>query len=100
MFSDDQASFYISQILLAIEHLHTLGIIYRDLKPENILLDGDGYVLLTDFGLSKIAVDAQTVCGTVGFILFNLEFMAPEILLEKSYGKAVDFWSIGKIMIN
>ena len=42
-----------SEVILAIEHLHLNGIIYRDLKPENILLDADGHIRLTDFGLSK-----------------------------------------------
>ena len=86
MFSDDVARFYISELLLALDHLHGLGIIYRDLKPENVMLDNVGHVKLTDFGLSKIAIDARSVCGTV-------EFMAPEILQERnSYDKAVDYW--------
>ena len=90
MFSDAEAVFYISELLLAIEHLHSLGIIYRDLKPENVMLCSEGHVLLTDFGLSKISLDqeASTVCGTV-------EFMAPEILEERRYDKTVDFWSLG-----
>jgi ribosomal protein S6 kinase beta len=89
MFNDDQARFYITELLLGLEHLHSLGIIYRDLKPENVMLDKDGHLLLTDFGLSKVALDAQTVCGTV-------EFMAPEVLEERNrYGKEVDYWSLG-----
>ena len=68
-----------------MEHLHTQGIIYRDLKPENILLDKDGHVRLTDFGLAKQNIDSNdfktyTFCGTP-------EYLAPEILEGKSYGK-------------
>jgi len=48
------AKFYISEIILAIEHLHENNILYRDLKPENVLIDYDGHIKLTDFGLSAI----------------------------------------------
>ena len=74
MFSENVARFYIAELVLALEHLHSLGIVYRDLKPENCLLDGEGHVLLTDFGLSKQALGpddkANTICGTA-------EYMAP-----------------------
>ncbi|XP_010142565.1 PREDICTED: ribosomal protein S6 kinase alpha-5-like, partial [Buceros rhinoceros silvestris] len=52
-FSESEVQIYIGEIVLALEHLHKLGIIYRDIKLENILLDSDGHVVLTDFGLSK-----------------------------------------------
>jgi serine/threonine protein kinase len=54
MFSQDSVVFYASELLLALQHLHALGVIYRDLKPENCLLGSDGHILLTDFGLSKV----------------------------------------------
>ncbi|TPX62548.1 hypothetical protein PhCBS80983_g00294 [Powellomyces hirtus] len=96
MFAEDVACFYIAELLLALEHLHDLGIIYRDLKPENVLLNADGHVLLTDFGLSKVALDARTVCGTI-------EFMAPEVLDDhrtEGYDKAVDYWSLGVMLFD
>lgn len=75
MFSENVARFYIAELVVALEHLHSLGIVYRDLKPENCMLDGNGHILLTDFGLSKVALNekANTICGTA-------EYMAPGTL--------------------
>ena len=53
-FTEERSKFYAAEMLLAIECLHSNGIIYRDLKPENVLLDNEGHLKLTDFGLSKI----------------------------------------------
>jgi len=95
IFMEDTASFYLAEIILALEHLHCQGIIYRDLKPENILLDSHGHVKLTDFGLCKESVEdggvTHTFCGTI-------EYMAPEILTRSGHGKAVDWWSLGALM--
>ncbi|KAI8643415.1 kinase-like domain-containing protein [Parasitella parasitica] len=81
MFTEDVARFYLAELLLALEHLHGLGIVYRDLKPENCLLDGNGHALLTDFGLSKVSIEGSrtnTVCGTA-------EYMAPGITKKEQY---------------
>lgn len=95
IFMEDTACFYLAEITLAIEHLHSQGIIYRDLKPENILLDNTGHVKLTDFGLCKESINegglTHTFCGTI-------EYMAPEILTRSGHGKAVDWWSLGALM--
>lgn len=98
-FSEDEARIYIAEIIIAIEHLHKLGIIYRDIKLENILLDAQGHVVLTDFGLSKDFdsgdVDKRTYsfCGTI-------EYMAPEVVNgdDNGHDKAVDWWSLGVLM--
>ncbi|KAJ8563727.1 hypothetical protein K7X08_032179 [Anisodus acutangulus] len=53
VFSPSVIRFYLAEIVLALQHLHTLGIAYRDLKPENILIQQSGHVTLTDFDLSR-----------------------------------------------
>lgn len=94
-FSEDRARFYASELLLALDHLHSQSIIYRDLKLENVLLDHVGHVALTDFGLSKQDIDktggASTFCGT-------FEYIAPELFNRQRYGKAVDWWSFGILL--
>ena len=50
---EDEARFYLAELALALQHLHSLGIIHRDLKAENLLFDKDGHLVVTDFGLSK-----------------------------------------------
>ncbi|RKP02191.1 hypothetical protein CXG81DRAFT_11038 [Caulochytrium protostelioides] len=91
-FSESRARFYTAELISAIAHLHRYNIIYRDLKPENILLDSNGHIALTDFGLCKENISADkitnTFCGTA-------EYLAPEVLLGRGYGKPVDWWSLG-----
>uniref|UniRef100_A0A8C9ZXE6 Ribosomal protein S6 kinase n=1 Tax=Sander lucioperca TaxID=283035 RepID=A0A8C9ZXE6_SANLU len=96
-FPEEAVRIYIGEIILALEHLHKLGIVYRDIKLENILLDSEGHVVLTDFGLSKEFLEEEkertySFCGTI-------EYMAPEIIRGKSgHGKSVDWWSLGILM--
>ena len=87
---DAEIRFYLSEIILALNYLHSLGIVYRDLKPENILLDSEGHIKLTDFGISKEinSTNAKTFCGTV-------EYMAPETIQQKPYRYEVDWWALG-----
>lgn len=95
MFSEDVAAFYMAEMVLALEHLHqNVGVIYRDLKPENCLLDAEGHLLLTDFGLSKVSVDENDRCNSS---LGTIEYMAPEVIQGKPYGKACDWWSLGAL---
>lgn len=96
MFSETVTAFYMAEMVLAISHLHNdLGVVYRDLKPENCLLDADGHLLLTDFGLSKVS--AETSEDSCNSILGTVEYMAPEVILGKKYGRAVDWWSFGAL---
>ncbi|KAI5288810.1 serine/threonine protein kinase psk1 [Ascosphaera aggregata] len=95
MFPEDVASFYMAEMVLALEHLHrNVGVVYRDLKPENCLLDAEGHLLLADFGLSKVAIDEDDRCNSS---LGTVEYMAPEVVLGKEYGKACDWWSLGAL---
>ncbi|XP_060851228.1 cAMP-dependent protein kinase catalytic subunit beta-like [Rhopalosiphum padi] len=87
-----KARFYFSEVLLAVEYLHKLNLVHRDIKPENILIDVNGHAQLADFGFCKhIKGRTFTFCGTA-------EYLAPEIILRRGYGKAVDYWSLGVLL--
>ncbi|TMS14635.1 RAC-beta serine/threonine-protein kinase [Larimichthys crocea] len=95
VFTEDRARFYGAEIVSALEYLHSRDVVYRDLKLENLMLDKDGHIKITDFGLCKegITPDAtmRTFCGTP-------EYLAPEVLEDNDYGRAVDWWGLGVVM--
>ncbi|KAL7627396.1 Serine/threonine kinase [Parahypoxylon ruwenzoriense] len=94
-FGTKRAQFYASEVCLALKYFHENGVIYRDLKLDNILLTLDGHIKIADYGLCKedmwYGSTTGTFCGTP-------EFMAPEILLDKKYGRAVDWWAFGVLI--
>lgn len=95
VFSEPRACFYSACVILGIQYLHANGIVYRDLKLDNLLLDSNGYLKIADFGLCKegmwFGCRTSTFCGTP-------EFLAPEVLTETSYTRAVDWWGLGVLI--
>jgi protein-serine/threonine kinase len=88
IFSEKDAKFFIAEVILAIEYIHSLDIIYRDLKPENILIDSEGHCKLADFGLAKEGIrnnNAKSFCGSPAYL-------APEMLSETGVGKPADIY--------
>mmetsp|Transcript_30449 Transcript_30449/g.30101 ORF Transcript_30449/g.30101 Transcript_30449/m.30101 type:complete len:345 (+) Transcript_30449:411-1445(+) len=89
---DQQARFYIAEVILAIEYLHSLNIVYRDLKPSNLLIDSQGHIKLSDFGLAKQNVTednpAMSFCGSPAYL-------APEMIARAGAGKPADIYCIG-----
>lgn len=93
-FSIERTKLYIAELALALQYLHSKGIIYRDVKSENVVLDKDGHVRLTDFGWSKQMNGTNltsTICGTT-------DFLAPEIIVGKKYTFSTDWWALGLLM--
>ncbi|GAB2303195.1 Serine/threonine-protein kinase d6pkl2 [Dionaea muscipula] len=63
-FPEQAVKFYVSEVLLALEYIHMLGIVYRDLKPENVLVREDGHIMLSDFDLSLRCAVSPTLVKT------------------------------------
>uniref|UniRef100_A0A8C5K0T2 protein kinase C n=1 Tax=Jaculus jaculus TaxID=51337 RepID=A0A8C5K0T2_JACJA len=95
VFSEPRAVFYSACVVLGLQFLHDHKIVYRDLKLDNLLLDTEGYVKIADFGLCKEGMGygdrTSTFCGTP-------EFLAPEVLTDTSYTRAVDWWGLGVLL--
>ncbi|XP_035827473.1 microtubule-associated serine/threonine-protein kinase 3 [Aplysia californica] len=106
----DLARMYFAETVLALEYLHSYGVVHRDLKPDNLLITALGHVKLTDFGLSKIglmslttnlyedALDKDCKQFRDKQVFGTPEYIAPEVILRQGYGKPVDWWSMGIIL--
>lgn len=95
VFPEPQARFYLACVVLGLQFLHEKKIIYRDLKLDNLLLDAQGFLKIADFGLCKEGIGfgdrTSTFCGTP-------EFLAPEVLTQETYTRAVDWWGLGVLL--
>ena len=95
------ATLFAANILVTIEFIHGRGFVYRDLKPENFHFDSKGFLILSDFGLSKkipykdhkgtLHRRTYTLCGTP-------DYMAPEIVLTQGHDKGADLWAFGVLL--
>ena len=109
--TEEEAKFYIAELILAVESIHKLDCIHRDIKPDNILIDKNGHIKLSDFGLAKVSDQLyektstkdpnynpnkkthQKLYSCVGTAFY----VAPEVLNKKGYSQEIDWWSVGVI---
>ena len=91
-FSEEQTRFFICGIILALEYIHSKGVIHRDIKPENLVLDDKGYIRLTDFGIAKKNMEdnSSETSGTPGY-------MSPEVINSKNHSFPADYFALGVI---
>merc|ERR1712056_142813 len=95
-FEEPQAVDIAWQMLLAVNYIHSHGIVHRDLKLENFVYDkkGSNTLKMIDFGFGKVCVDDATCYSRVG----TTAYAAPEVLDNKDYDSKCDLWSLGVIV--
>ncbi|KAF9181271.1 hypothetical protein BGZ51_005029 [Haplosporangium sp. Z 767] len=91
---EDVVRFYVAELVLALDALHSRKIIHRDLKPDNVLLDEHGHAHLTDFNIAVYYNPSKPLMSIAG----SMAYMAPEVLMRKGYLESVDWWSLGVVM--
>ncbi len=90
----EQVINYARQLCDGLQAVHNKQLLHRDLKPGNVLLDGDGRILLADFGLAAIAADMGSEDAGAGTVLY----MAPEQLLAENVTVQSDLFALGLIL--
>jgi serine/threonine kinase 38 len=123
--SEEEAKFYIAELIVAVDSIHKMNYIHRDLKPDNILIDKSGHIKLSDFGLCakyqiKSPIDSSQFRSKViptklmsnetpppskkrkRTLLYSTvgtpDYIAPEVFFQKGYDEKVDWWSVGVIL--
>ena len=107
--TEEEAKFYIAELILAVDSIHQLDCIHRDIKPDNVLIDKNGHIKLSDFGLAKVSDKLYENFKDENFNKDKLThkknyscvgtayYVAPEVLNKTGYGKDIDWWSVGCI---
>lgn len=101
-FNLNLTKFYVSEIVVALEHMHSLNIIHRDLKPENILISETGHILVSDFGSAKILdrekPNKPEIQKRRSSFVGTAQFVSPEVLKGEPVQQACDYWALGVII--
>jgi serine/threonine protein kinase len=100
--SSYNVEFIVACAVVALEYMHTKGVIHRDLKPENMVIDKYGYMRVTDMGIARVLApnNANDTSGTPGYMGMRGSgsmYVAPEVICRQNHGVAVDYFALGVI---
>lgn len=91
-----EAAFYTIQILRALEHAHSKGIVHRDIKPQNIMLNKSGEIKVTDFGIAKLPNASALTVGEKA--IGTVYYISPEQASGKTTDFRADLYSVGILL--
>lgn len=96
--SDDHVKYFLYQMLCALHHIHSSGVLHRDMKPSNILLNSNCDLKICDFGLARGGLGATSELPELTEYVVTRWYRAPEIMLNcLHYTEAIDVWAVGCI---
>ncbi|CCI49964.1 unnamed protein product [Albugo candida] len=110
----ESTRFYMAELVIAIEYLHSKKVVHRDLKPDNLLFSDKGHLKVIDFGSAKVCTmwrfklvimkitialkDEEDRSTTSGSFCGTVSYVSPEVLKDKPATVATDLWAAGCIM--
>lgn len=91
----NDAVFFISQILKALQHAHDKGIVHRDIKPQNIILLPTGNIKVTDFGIARFSrTETKTLTENA---IGSVHYISPEQAKGEFTDERADIYSLGVV---
>jgi putative two-component system response regulator len=87
---------FLTPVAEALDYAHARGVIHRDLKPSNILVRGNGFPVLADFGLARLAGTVRRLTSS-GTVMGTAEYMSPEQISDGNVGPASDRYSLAVV---
>jgi serine/threonine-protein kinase len=91
----ERAAYLVAQVLGAVEHAHTVGVVHRDLTPASVMVTEHGGIKVLDFGMARVAAADQATSD--GFVLGPPSYMSPERLAGGEVDGRTDLYSAGVI---